>query len=358
MATCRRARCKPGSAGLRCAALGSATARGDGEGGRVRFTSAILPPYLRRAHSVEELLPCLYLKGISTGDFAEALEALPGPGAPGLSASTITRLKASWAEDHERWNRRDLSARRYVYFWGRHLLQAAPGPRQTMPAGDHRCRRGRPQGYRRGLRRRPRERAELARGSARPEAPRSALRAGVGRRRRRARLLEGAAQGLRPNGRAALLGTQDRQRPEQYARARHWSERPRERPKACRATPRPTCGRSGWPRPRRTPRRPSISSPKPTAPRYDKAVACLTRDRERLLTFHQFPAEHGKHPRSTNPIESPFATVRHRTGKTKGCLSRKSALAMVFKFLLSAKKSWAQAERVTAHHRRRAEPRD
>ena len=72
----------------------------------------------------------------------------------------------------------------------------------------------------------------------------------------------------------------------------------------------------------------------------DKAVACLTRDRERLLTFHQFPAEHGKHLRSTNPIESTFATVRHRTGKTKGCLSRKSALAMVFKLLLSAKKSW------------------
>ena len=115
MATCRRARCKPGSARSRCAAPGSATARGDGEGGRIRFTPAILPPYLRRARTVEELLPWLYLKGISTGEFGEALEALLGPEAPGLSANMIARLKAAWAEDYERWNRRDLSARRYVY---------------------------------------------------------------------------------------------------------------------------------------------------------------------------------------------------------------------------------------------------
>ena len=74
--------------------------------------------------------------------------------------------------------------------------------------------------------------------------------------------------------------------------------------------------------------------------KYDKAVACLAKDRERLLAFYQFPAEHWKHLRSTNPIESTFATVRHRTGKTKGCLSRKTTLAMVFKLLLSAKKSW------------------
>ena len=117
MATCRRARCKPGSARSRCATPGSATARGTAKAGGSASPRPILPPYLRRARSIEELLPWLYLKGISTGDFAEALEALPGPDAPGLSASTITRLKAAWAEDHERWNRRDLSARRYVCFW-------------------------------------------------------------------------------------------------------------------------------------------------------------------------------------------------------------------------------------------------
>ena len=87
------------------------------DGDRLRFTSTILPPYLRRAKSIEDLLPWLYLKGISTGDFSDALAALLGPDAPGLSASTITRLKADWWDDHERWSKRDLSARRYVYFW-------------------------------------------------------------------------------------------------------------------------------------------------------------------------------------------------------------------------------------------------
>ncbi len=89
----------------------------DGEDGRIRFTSAIPPPYLRRTRSVEELLPWLYLKGISTGDFAEALAALLGRDAPGLLASTITRLKTAWREEYEHWSRRDLSAKRYVYFW-------------------------------------------------------------------------------------------------------------------------------------------------------------------------------------------------------------------------------------------------
>ena len=86
-------------------------------GGRIRFTSSILPPYLRRAKSVEALLPWLYLKGISSGDFSEALAALLGPDAPGLTASTIGRLKAVWWDEYEAWQKRDLSARRYVYFW-------------------------------------------------------------------------------------------------------------------------------------------------------------------------------------------------------------------------------------------------
>ena len=86
-------------------------------GGKIHFSSAILPPYLRRTRSIEELLPWLYLKGISTGDFGEALAALLGPEAPGLSASTIARLKEVWQGELDRWQRRDLSTRRYVYFW-------------------------------------------------------------------------------------------------------------------------------------------------------------------------------------------------------------------------------------------------
>jgi putative transposase len=83
----------------------------------IRFSSAVLPPYLRRARNVEELLPWLYLKGVSTGQFAEALAALLGPDAPGLSAATVRRLTEAWQEEHARWQRRDLSARRYVYLW-------------------------------------------------------------------------------------------------------------------------------------------------------------------------------------------------------------------------------------------------
>jgi len=87
------------------------------EGERLKFTSTILPPCLRRAKSIEELLNWLYLKGISTGDFSEALAPLLGPEAPGLSASTIARSKADWWDDYERWSKRDLSAGNYVYFW-------------------------------------------------------------------------------------------------------------------------------------------------------------------------------------------------------------------------------------------------
>jgi putative transposase len=92
--------------------------RGDGAGGeRIRFTSKVLPPFPRRTRNVEELLPWLYLKGISTGQFEEALTALLGPDAPGLSAPTVRRLMATWQQDHERWQRRDLTTRRYVYVW-------------------------------------------------------------------------------------------------------------------------------------------------------------------------------------------------------------------------------------------------
>ena len=115
--TSPNAKCRLGSARLRCAGHGSATASRTLAEVRIRFTSSILPPYLRRAKSVEELLPWLYLKGISTGDFGEALAALLGPDAPGLSATTVTRLKTAWAEEYERWLRRDLSAKRYVYLW-------------------------------------------------------------------------------------------------------------------------------------------------------------------------------------------------------------------------------------------------
>jgi len=91
--------------------------RVDEHGNRLRFERSLLPPYLRRSKSIEELLPWLYLKGISTGDFSEALQALVGPDAPGLSATTIVRLKKIWEDDFATWNKRSLAGKRYVYMW-------------------------------------------------------------------------------------------------------------------------------------------------------------------------------------------------------------------------------------------------
>ena len=147
--------------------------RGDGAGSeRIRFTSKVLPPFLRRTKNVEELLPWLYLKGISTGQFEEALAALLGPDAPGLSASTVRRLVAAWQQEHERWRGRDLSTRRYVYIWADGVYftpvnsSAVHRPRPAMHPGPHRRRCGRPQGAAGDRGRLPREHAELARAAA------------------------------------------------------------------------------------------------------------------------------------------------------------------------------------------------
>ena len=104
-----------------------------GEGSeRIRFSSAILPPYARRSKSLEVLIPILYLKGVSTGDFEEALVALLGKDAGGLSAASVGRLKEAWSEEHACWSKRDLSAKRYVYFWADGIhVQASRTPRSA-----------------------------------------------------------------------------------------------------------------------------------------------------------------------------------------------------------------------------------
>ena len=195
--------------------------RGAGETGpRVRFTSRILPPYLRRAKSIEELLPWLYLKGISTGDFCEALAALLGPEAPGLSASTIARLKEVWQGELEHWQRRDLSAKRYVYFWadGVYFSPRLDHDKQCMCVIIGADELGRKEllaiadGYR--------ESAQSWRSAARSQASRPGDCARAGHRRRGARFLESLARGLRDDARAALLGAQDRQRAQQAPEVR------------------------------------------------------------------------------------------------------------------------------------------
>ena len=300
----------------------------DAAGGRIRFTSAILPNYLRRAKSIEALLPWLYLKGIFSGDFSEALAALLGPDAPGLPSSTISGLKSFWWEEYEAWQRRDLSARRYVYFWadGVYFTPRMDHDQQCIlviigaDALGNKDIVGLSDGYRestqswkellldlkhRGLEQGP----ELAVGDGAMDFW-AALHEVFGETREQrcwvhktANVLNQMPKSLQPKAKGHL---QDIWMAETKADAEKAFDF-------------------------------FVSA---YGVKYDKAVVRLTKDRERLLTFYDFPAEQWKHVRTTNPIESSFATVRLRTIKTKGCLSRKTALAMTFKLILSAKRKW------------------
>ena len=305
--------------------------RGDGTE-KIRFTSSILPPYLRKAKSVEELLPWLYLKGISTGDFQEALAALLGLNAAGLSATTISRLKADWWDEYERWQRRDLGARRFVYVWadGVYFQPRMAEEKQcvlVLIGADEWGRKeilGLTDGYRestqswrellldlkrRGLSHAP----DLAIGDG-ALGFWAALREVFGATRQQrcwfhktGNVLNAMPKSVQPKAKGHLHDIwQAETRAEAGAAFDFFVE---------------TYG-----------------------VKYDKAVNKLDKDRDALLAFYEFPAEHWKHIRTSNPIESTFATVRHRTGKTKGCLSRKTGLAMAFRLMMSAQHKWRKLD--------------
>ena len=298
-----------------------------GEGaGAIRFTSAILPRYLRRTKSLEDLLPWLYLRGISSGDFSEALAALLGAQAPGLSASTIGRLKEVWQDEMERWQRRDLSAKRYVYFWvggiyfGARLEEEKQCILVIIGATDHGTKEliAITDGYReseqswrevlldlkrRGLGIGP----ELVTGDG-ALGFWKALRQVYGAAREQrcwvhktGNILNKLPKGLQNKAKGHLQDI--------------WMAETRKDAETAFDFFLEAYG-----------------------PKYEKATACLAKDRDALLSFYDFPAGHWKHVRTTNPIESTFATVRLRTYRTKGCLSRKTAMAMVFKLCQGASK--------------------
>jgi putative transposase len=295
----------------------------------IRFTSAVLPAYLRRTKNLEELLPWLYLKGVSTGQFAEALTALLGPQAPGLSATTVRRLTEAWQQEHEHWQQRDLSGRRYVYVWAdgvyfsprldheqqcllvligadahgrKELLAVEDGFRESAQSWRELLLRLRDEN---GLALDP----ELATGDGAlgfwqalhevwPKTRQQ--RCWVHKTANVLNKLPASLQGKAKQDLHAIYEAANRKAAEQ-ALDRFVAK---------------------------------------YGAKYDKAVACLAKDRDSLLAFYAFPAEHWKHVRTSNPIESTFATVRLRTEKTKGCLSRQTALAMVFKLAKSAERHW------------------
>lgn len=299
---------------------------------RIRFTPAILPPYARRSKSLEVLIPILYLKGISTGDFEEALAALLGKDAPGLSASTISRLKEAWVDEHDRWKRRDLSARRYVYVWadGIHLQARLEDEKQCILVLIGATPEGKKEliGFTDGARESAHDWRELLidlknRGLA--IAPKIAV-------------ADGALGFWKALG--EVWPTCQEQRCWVHKTGNVLNKLPNsQQPKAKRSL------QEIW-----------MAETKAEAEtafdafieayelKYEKAADCLAKDRETLLAFYDFPAEHWKHLRTSNPIESTFATVRHRTIRAKGCLSNTTALAMVFKLVDAAQKSWRRLD--------------
>lgn len=296
--------------------------------GKIRFTSNILPKWARRSRSLDALLPVLYLRGISTGDFQEALTALLGADAPNLTPGVISRLTAGWQEDYDRWRRRDLSARRYVYIWADGIyLQARMEPQAecmlvllgATPEGKKEL-----LGFQVGVRESAQSWRELlvdikARGLAAP--PELAVGDGAlgfwkamdevfpGTRHQRcwvhkvANVLNKVPKSMQPGVKADLREI--------------WQAETRAAADGAMTTFTEKYGA-----------------------KYEKAVTCLTKDREALLAFYDFPADHWDHLRTGNPIESVFATVRHRTVRTKGALSQKTAKLMVFKLVQAAARTW------------------
>jgi putative transposase len=299
---------------------------------RIRYVSSILPKWARRTKSLDVLLPALYLRGISTGDFQEVLTALLGKDAPNLSPAVIARLKGEWEDEHRRWQKRDLSARRYVYVWADGVyLQARMEPQAecmlvvigATPEGKKEL-----LGFQTGMRESAQSWKELlvdlkARGLS--IAPEVAVGDGAlgfwkaleqtfpSTRHQRCwqhktlNVLDKLPKSMQPNAHQDLREI--------------WLAENRAAAEAAM----------------------TIFAEK-YAPKYDRAVDCLLKDRDALLTFFDFPAEHWTHLRTSNPIESAFATVRHRTVRMKGALSQDTARLMVFKLIMAAAKNWRRLQ--------------
>ena len=300
-------------------------------GDRVTFSPNVLPPYLKRTESIEELIPWLYLKGISTGDFSEALQALVGDAAKGLSANVVVRLKEQWSQDYEEWSQRDLSSKEYVYLWadGIHVnvrLEDDANKRQCILVLMGATPDGRKEliaildGYReseqswtelllslkhRGLPMTPK--VAVADGALGFWAAARKVFSEMREQRcwvhKTANVLNKLPKSVQPKAKSDIHDIwQAETRKAANTAFDHFLEK--------------------------------------YDAKYPKACECLRKDRAVLLTFYDFPAEHWAHLRTTNPIESTFATIRLRHRRTKGSGTRRTSLAMMFKLAESASKKW------------------
>lgn len=294
----------------------------------IKFNSTLLPPYLRKTKSVEDMLPWLYLKGISTGDFQEALQALLGSEAKGLSASTISRCKKIWEEEHETWNSRSLENKRYVYIWadGVYFNIRSDHAKQCILVIIGVTEQGR------------KEFIAIEDGYRESEQSWSEL------------LLRIKAQGLRHPPELAVgdgaLGFWKALRKvfPKTVHQRCWVHKTanvlNKLPKVVQPKVKQALHEI-WMAPTKKDAYKAFDIAISTySAKYPKAMECLEKDKDEMLAFYDFPAIHWQHIRTSNPIESTFATVRLRTAKTRGCVARHTILSMVYKLGQSAQKKW------------------
>lgn len=297
-------------------------------GPEYRFSSKILPPYMRRSPSIDALIPALYLRGVSTGDFSEALSAILGPQAAGLSATNIVRLKEGWQKDYQQWQKRRLSGKRYVYWWAdgiyfkvrlnpdrpcvlvimgsleddtKELIAVVDGQRESKLSWQEILRNLKERGLTQGPKLAVADGAIGFWAAMEEEFP-----ATIQQRcwvHKTANLLKKLPKSVQPSAKARIH--------EMYL-----APTQKEAFKAYE------------------------SFLDLYQAKYSKACECLKKDKDVLFQFYGFPAEHWSHIRTTNPIESLFATVRHRTRQTKGCGSTQATLAMVFQLVRVAEKKW------------------
>jgi len=294
----------------------------------VKFNSTVVPPYVRKAQRVAAALPWLYLRGISTGDMQEALSVLLGEEAKGLSPAVVSRLKAQWTEDYAAWNRRDLSAERYVYVW-------ADGIYSTLRGEDDRL-------------------CLLVLIGVNEQGEKRLLALSDGYRESKVSWLsliqDLQARGLKTppqlaigDGALGFWAALEEAWPLTRCQ-RCWVHKTanvlNELPKSIQGKAKAGLHEIWMAETKAQAEKAFDRFVRDFGAKYPKAVEILKKDRAVLLAFYDFPAEHWIHIRTTNPIESSFATIRHRTTRTKNCVSRNTLLGLVFQLALTAEKSW------------------
>ena len=293
----------------------------------LHFNSQLLPPYLKRTKSIEELIPWLYLKGISTGDYTEALCAILGESARGLSANTISRLKNDWIHEHGSWQKQDLSLKKYVYFW-------ADGIYSHVRMDDRLCLLVIIGVTVNGTKELVAVESGYLESSASWEEVLTNL---------RLRGLEIGPKLAVGDGALGFWNALSKVYPD-TVHQRCWVYKTgnilNKLPKSMQPKVKESLQEIWMASTRDDAYKAFDKTIELYSAKYPKAMECLLKDKDEMLAFYDFPGEHWIHIRTTNPIESAFATVRLRTKKSKNCGSRTTTLAMVFKLMQSAQKKW------------------